>query len=50
MKTPQEIAADVYWTISEFPQIPTGADLRRLMIRAIEADRAQRGDLNGEEA
>ena len=41
-KTPAEIAADVYWTISDFPTEPKGSDLRALMAAAIEADRAQR--------
>ena len=42
-KTPEQIAQDVYWTISEFPSEPRGADLRRIMVAAIKADRAQRG-------
>ena len=41
MKTPQEIAADVYWTATD---AATGPAIRALIVAGIEADRAQRGD------
>ena len=44
MKTPEQIAADVYWTLADdaLPDSPNGDDYRSIMIAAIEADRAQR--------
>lgn len=39
--TPADIAAGVYWTLADFPEAPTGKDLRDLMTKAVEADRAQ---------
>lgn len=42
MNTPDQIAQDVYWAISDFPLEPKGKDLRGIMVAAIEADRAQR--------
>ena len=39
MKTPQEIAADIYWTATD---APTGPAIRALIVAGIEADRAQR--------
>ena len=47
MKTPQEIAADIYWTATD---APTGPAIRALIVAGIEADRAQRAELNGESA
>ena len=41
MKTPQEIAADIYWTATD---APTGPAIRALIVAGIEADRAQRAD------
>ena len=41
MKTPQEIAADVYWTATD---ATTGPAIRALIVAGIEADRAQRAD------
>ena len=41
MKTPQEIAADVYWTATD---ATTGPAIRALIVAGIEADRAQRDD------
>ncbi|MFF2388910.1 hypothetical protein [Agromyces sp. NPDC058104] len=45
LRTPEQIVDDVYWTLSGFPTEPSGPDLRALMVRAIEADRAQRLDV-----
>jgi len=42
IKTPAQVAQDLYWTLSDFPVNPKGSDLRDLMTKAIEADRAQR--------
>ena len=39
MKTPQEIAADIYWTATD---ATTGPAIRALIVAGIEADRAQR--------
>ena len=46
MKTPEQIAFDTYWTLSDslLPDSPTGDDYRRVMRLAIEADRAQRAE------
>ena len=41
MKTPQEIAADVYWTATD---ATTGPAVRALIVAGIKADRAQRDD------
>lgn len=41
LETPEQVANDVYQTVSDFPTEPKGSDLRALMVRAIEADRAQ---------
>lgn len=41
MKTPAEVAAALYPTLS-LPASPTGADLRAVMVAAIEADREER--------
>lgn len=41
MKTPAEVAAALYPTLS-LPASPTGADLRAVMVAAIEADRRER--------
>lgn len=41
MKTPQEIAADVYWTATE---ATTGPAIRALIVAGIEADREQQTD------
>lgn len=52
MKTPEQVAADVYWTLADdaLPDSPNGDDYRSIMIAAIEADRAQRADLLKREA
>ena len=42
MKTPEKIAAETLRATSAFPVQPDGPALRALMVRAIEADRAQR--------
>ena len=44
MKTPQEIAADVYWTATD---ATTGPAIRALIVAGIEADRAQRRPSGG---
>ena len=41
MKTPEQIAHQVYREGITLPTNPNGADLRALMVAAIEADRAQ---------
>ena len=41
MKTPQEIAADIYWTATD---ATTGPAIRALIVAGIEADRTQRAD------
>ena len=41
MKTPQEIATDIYWTATD---AATGPVIRALIVAGIEADRAQRAD------
>ena len=43
MKTPEQIAADVYWTLADdaLPDSPNGDDYRSIMIATIEADREQ---------
>ena len=38
MKTPQEIAADIYWTATD---ATTGPAIRALIVAGIEADRKQ---------
>ena len=47
MKTPQEIAADVYWTATD---ATTGPAIRALIVAGIEADRAQRDESESEPA
>ena len=42
MKTPQEIATDIYWTATD---ATTGPEVRALIVAGIEADRKQRADL-----
>lgn len=44
IKTAKDIAHEVYADMSAFPVTPSGSDLRALLVRAIEADRAQRAD------
>jgi hypothetical protein len=41
-KTPEQIARETLIQTASFPLNPTGADLRALMVRAVEADRTQR--------
>lgn len=45
IKTPDEIAHEVYKEINAFPTEPKGSDLRALMVRAIEADRSHHQDV-----
>ena len=47
MKTPQEIAADIYWTATD---AMTGPAIRALIVAGIEADRAQRDDARKEQS
>lgn len=51
MKTPEQIAADTYWSLADdaLPDSPNGDDYRSVMARAIEADRAQRPTLDESE-
>lgn len=51
IKTPAEIANDLYWS-GEFttPLDGKGAEIRRVMVQAIEADRAQRKGANSARA
>ena len=48
MKTPEQIAHQIYREGITLPANPNGADLRALMVRAIEADRAQRALVDAE--
>lgn len=42
-KTPEQIANDLYWSGAfTTPLDGKGAEIRRVMVQAIEADRAQR--------
>lgn len=43
MRTPEQIASDVYWTLADLPTEPSGHDLRRIMAAAArEAQREAR--------
>ena len=45
IKTPEQIANDLYWSGAfTTPLEGKGAEIRRVMAQAIEADRAQRDD------
>lgn len=44
MKTPEDIAREIHKNLYDFPSIPTGGDLRWLMVKAIVADREQQED------
>ena len=47
MRTPQEIAADIYWTATDATTDPA---IRALIVAGIEADRAQRDDARKEQS
>lgn len=45
-KTPEQVAAETYRTLSNLPLKLSGGRLREIMAQAIEADRAQRTQIH----